>query len=170
MASQPSPPATEATKTFDAAGVTFRYPAAWRAQTSPGAASSFSEPIADLSPEPLHDPCHRPSAGELDCSFPLTSLPPGGVLATVSANGFPGLQTGHWPGRHLTIDGMPTWLSTARPNGECPPGADEVTTARYLRDVPDNYYEITVCARGPGLAQVRAETTRMVESFRTRDG
>ena len=160
--------AADATKSLDASGVTFRHPAAWRAQTSTGAASSFSEPIAALSNQQLHDPCRSPSPGAVYCSFPLASLPPGGVLATVSENGFPGLQPDRWPGQRLTIDGMQTWLSTGKPSGECPPGADQVITARYLRtDVPDNYFEITVCARSPGLAQVRAETARMVESFRT---
>jgi hypothetical protein len=153
--------------TFAGSGVTFRYPSTWRDRSGAGPASSMDHPIVALSAG-LPDPCRDPISGQLDCTSPLIPMPQGGVLVTVSMSGFGGVDTSQWPGERLSIDGMPAWLAAGRPtNEECPPSADWALSAQLLtRDLNDNWYQVTVCARGPGIAHVAAEARALVRSFR----
>ncbi len=150
------------TARFDQYGLTFDYPRTWTPESWP-VVSSFESLITYLSPLTLHDPCIR-AAYSISCGYPLTSLPPAGVLISWEEISRP-----HPPSEtqitspNTTIGGQTASLTIAYP-GHCGPiGADETVTAEILRP-PGGLLQMTACLRAPDTAINEALVRQMLAS------
>ena len=169
VSAHPAAVTQPATTGFSAMGLSFRYPAAWRHASFGNDSSSFSGNIVDLSTSRLHDRCiGGPAQGALVCSgFPVDTLAPGGVLVMWTDWGFPNW---HMPKPNATIGGRPA-VETKTGAGSCATlGAAESITVMISRDVPDNWYQMDACLRGPGLTQLQAEIATMLSTVRIAKG
>jgi hypothetical protein len=153
-------------------GLSFRRPASWKPQTF-GAQSSFSTPIVYLSNQPLHNPCVHNHLGpghfSVHCGEALDRLRPGGVIVQWSEQGFAGWTIDNAPGRPVKVDGLRGRLQT-RENRCGRLGADH----RMLLVVenprlPDNWYGLRACFRGPDSASTEAALRDMIASTRFAD-
>jgi hypothetical protein len=167
--SSPSGPAT-ATASFSAMGLAFRYPAAWRLGRWSADVSNFTALIVYLSTSRLKDPCtvaSSPGRTSVFCSYPVKALPPGGVLVSWNADGFPFSRP---PQPNTTIAGRKA-IETRTTGGWCATlGGTETITVKIFRNAPDNWYEMDACLRAPGLARQEAEIASMLSSVRMAKG
>jgi hypothetical protein len=167
--SSPSGPGT-ATASFSAMGLAFRYPAAWRLGRWSTGVSSFTALIVDLSTSRLKDPCSvtsRLGRTSVFCGYPVKALPPGGVLVSWNADGFP---FSHPSEPNATIAGRKA-IETRTTGGWCATlRGTETITVKIFRSVPDNWYEMDACLRAPGLARPEAEIASMLSSVRIAKG
>jgi hypothetical protein len=165
-----SPGPATATASFSAMGLAFRYPAAWRLGRWSADVSNFTALIVYLSTSQLKDPCtvtSRPDRKVISCGHPLNTLPPGGILVSWNADGFP---LSHPPEPNTTIAGRKA-IETRSTGGWCATlRGTETITVKILRDVPDNWYEMDACLRSPGLARQEAEIASMLSSVRIAKG
>ena len=149
------------TVSFSAMGLSFRYPATWQAGTS-NDVSSFTAPIVYLSTGPQHDPCtvtYRPGVESSTCSYPVDTLPPGGVLVRWDLDGFPGFRLTK---PNATIGGRPA-LETKTSGGWCASlGGTETISVIIPRDQPDNWYGLEACLSAPNLPQQEAQISAML--------
>ena len=84
-----------------------------------------------------------------------------------SERGFPNW---HMPKPNATIGGRPA-VETKTGAGSCATlRAAESITVMIPRDVPDNWYQVDACLRGPGLAQQQAEIAAMLSTVRIARG
>ena len=161
---RPTAPAT-----FSAMGLSFRYPATWHPGTW-NDVSSFTTLIVYLSTGPQHDPCtvtHNPGVTSVNCTDPVGSLPPGGILVRWEAAGFP---TFHLPKPNTTIAGRPA-VQTKTRGGWCASlGATETITVLIPRDTPGNWYQLDACLRAPNLPQQEAQISAMLTTVRIANG
>jgi hypothetical protein len=148
---------------FSAMGLSFRYPATWRAGTW-NDVSSFTALIVYLSTGPQHDPCtvtSSPGEKTVTCGDPMGTLPSGGVLVRWSADGFPGFRL---PKPNATIAGRPA-LETETSGGWCASlGGAETITVTIPRDLPDNLYEMEACLSARNLPQQEAQISAMLHT------
>ena len=156
------PPSTLRTARFDQYGLTFDYPRTWTPESWP-VVSSFSSVITYLSPLTLHDPCIR-AAYSISCGYPLTSLPPAGVLISWEEISRPHPPNGtQITSPNTTIGGQTASITIAHP-GHCGPiGADETVTAEILRP-PGGLLQMTACLRAPDAAINEALVRQMLAS------
>jgi len=156
------PSSTTRTARFDQYGLTFDYPRTWTPESWP-VVSSFSSLITYLSPLTLHDPCIR-VAYSISCGYPLTSLPPAGVLISWEeiSRPHPPTET-QITSPNTTIGSQTASLTIAYP-GHCGPiGADETVTAEILRP-PGGLLQMTACLRAPDTAMNEALVRQMLAS------
>jgi hypothetical protein len=163
------PPAM--TASFIAMGLSFRYPATWQRQSWSGDVASFATPIVSLSSGPLRNPCTVTTslgARTVTCAYPVGHLPPGGVLVSWDAVGFP---TTHLPTPNTTIGGRPAVETTATGGAWCASlGGTETITVMIPRPMPDNWYQLDACLRGPDLAQQEAQVSAMLDTVGITNG
>jgi len=130
------------TVAFTAVGLSFRYPATWQRQTWSGDEASFATPIVILSG--------------------------GGVLVSWDADGFP---ISHLPTPNTTIGGHSAVETTTSGGAWCASlGGTETITVMIPRAVPDNWYQMDACLRGPDLTQQDAQISSMLSSVRLAQG
>ena len=157
------------TVSFSAMGLSFRYPATWQAGTS-NDVSSFTAPIVYLSTGPQHDPCtvtYRPGVESSTCSYPVGTLPPGGVLVRWDLDGFPDFRLTK---PNATIGGRPA-LETKTSGGWCTSlGGTETITVMIPRDTPDNWYQMDACLSAPDLPQQEAQISAMLHTVQIAKG
>jgi len=162
-----TPPGPAApTANFAALGLSFRYPATWHRDTSSDEVSSFSALIVYLSPSRLRAPCAwmaDPALRTPYCPYPLTEVPPGGVLVRWAANGSPGFHT---PKPNTTIAGHPAVETSTSDDGWCQ-ALDGTETIRVMipRPVPGNWYEMDACLRPPNLPHQAAQISAMLSTI-----
>jgi hypothetical protein len=160
------PPGPVKLARFTRYGLSFRYPATWRAR-SWNDASSFSALITYLSTSQLRNPCTRSTTAtsiSVSCGEPIRRLPAGGLLVTWTANGFPG-----GPGITKTnslIGGRPAVVMAGVLEPCAGIGGDEAITVKILRAVADNWYTMTACLRAPGVRQDELAVRAMLKSVR----
>jgi len=172
-ATAPAATATEpaaATASFSAMGLAFRYPANWRSGTWRTDEPNVSALIVYLSTSRLKAPCAvRTSPGRIaeTCEFPVTVLPPGGVLVRWNASALPAW---HLPKANTTVAGREA-VETRASGGWCSTlGGTETITVMIPRAAVGNWYQMDACLRGPGLAQQEAEISAMLRSVRIAKG
>jgi hypothetical protein len=161
--------ADAATRTFHLGRVSFRHPAAWRVQRfasvlrpNPGG----SRVIAYVSPQALHDPCHRIPGGGGACTLPIDVLPRGGVLAIWFTVGGPPLPRGPVPpGERVSIGGHPGRVRVMRP-GACSGIRAQETLEAVVAAGASVRIGLTVCFRGPGIARTERMARAMLASLR----
>jgi hypothetical protein len=150
-------------------GLSFRHPVSWKPQHF-NVQSSFSTAIVYLSNQPLHNPCVRKHLGpghfSVRCGEALDRLRPGGVLVQWSEQGFAGRTIDNAPGRPVTVDGLSGRLQTRK--NQCGRlGADHrMLLAVENPHLPDNWYELRACFRGPDSASTEAALRDMIASTR----
>jgi len=170
FARTPAGPAAP-TVSFASMGLSFRYPATWHRGTSSNEVSSFSALIVYLSPSRLLAPCSwmaGPALRTPYCPYPLTEVPPGGVLIRWAADGSPGY---HLPKPDVTIGGHPAVEASTSDDGWCQ-ALDGTETIRVMipRTVPGNWYEMDACLRPPNLPQQAAQISAMLSTVRIATG
>jgi len=147
-------------------GVSFRYPSTWTAHRYV-AVSSFSTSIVYLSNDRLHPPC-RTTRGQgsvsTACGSPLAHLGPSGVLVEWSEHGFPdwSLKT-RAEGKPITVGGHRAKIQIPSSLSPCPDGFDQSMTV-VVESVPDNWWQIDACIRGPGVAASLSQVRAMLRS------
>lgn len=158
------------TASFSAMGLSFRYPASWHPLTPRAGFSDFSAFIVYLSTSRLTGTCvARTSPGRIaeTCALPLRVLPPGGVLISWSAHGFPAW---HLPKANTTVAGRRA-VETRTSGGWCANlGGTQTITVLIPRSAAGNWYQMDACLRGPGLTQREAQTSSMLGSVRISPG
>jgi hypothetical protein len=158
------------TANFTAMGLSFRYPAVWRSGTWNDDVSSFTALIVDLSTASLHDPCAvttSPVEQSVTCGYPVGKLPPGGILVSWDADGFP---SWHSPKPNTTIAGRRA-VETRTTGGWCSSlGGTETITVIIPRDATDNWYQMDACLRAPGLPQQEAQVSAMLRTVQIAKG
>jgi len=135
---------------WSCSGITFSYPIGWY-RTTESFPSSFTDMVAAVSNQPVHDPC-AVSGNSITCGQPLDSLEPGGLLIEWWEDGFPQWSIASQPGTPTTVAGLQARLQAASaPGSECPTdlGADTSINVVIARTVSNNYYEFVACIRGP---------------------
>lgn len=157
---------------FDRDGVSFLYPASWRAYTWP-VTSTVSEPIVYLSTASQTSPCVTTGSATV-CGAPLKHLEPSGVLIwwfTSSPD-----WIGRIPGVHTKIGGRPATLYSGTPNDMLDLGCKrlggqrEITalvTAAVDANNVGSAFAVSACFRGPNIAanQRRVEALLASTSF-----
>jgi hypothetical protein len=157
--------ATAPTHAFLRTGISFRYPSAWAA--SPAAWNShpttFTVPIAWISPQPLRNPCVT-RGGTISCERPAVPVVrPGGVVVTVSEVEMPGLDIRR--GSLILLGGRASYLLVKHPGTCTSVHADETVTAS-IPVTDDAGYILEACLRAPttlneGRVRALLETVRL---------
>lgn len=151
---------------FTGSGLSFQYPAGWRARSWQDV-SSFSALITYLSSTRLHNPCTETVTATFtraSCGYPIQQLPDGAILVTWTADGSPA-----GPGStkvNATIGGLPAVLTTSVPGSCAEIGADATVTAQIVRPGADNWYTMTACMRAPSLHADELAVAAMLRSVR----
>jgi hypothetical protein len=158
--------ASTPTKRFAAQGVSFRYPATWRAATWTDV-SSFSALIVALSTTRQHNPC-TVTVGRgtttAQCGEPVAALPPGTILVTWSENGFPSWRP---PAPNTIVGGHPARQTRAMASWcAALDGTQTVTVEIPLGTTADNWVQMDACLRAPDLPQHEAQLAAMLRSAR----
>lgn len=150
------------TKRFQGDGISFRYPARWQALTDPNDTSSFSALIVYVSNDQMSSPCVvKPMS--ISCGLPLAHLSERSVLASWSANGFPGWTFKRALGRALRVDGDPAKLRLTR--SVCGVGADVMMDVVVERPhVADNWFEFRACIKGPGINELERQAKKVLRT------
>jgi hypothetical protein len=154
------------TKRFAAQGVSFRYPATWRAATWTDV-SSFSALIVALSTTRQHNPC-TVTVGRgtttAQCGEPVAALPPGTILVTWTESGFPDW---HPPAPNTTVGGHPARQTRAMASWcTALDGTQTVTVVIPLGATAGNWVQMDACLRAPDLPQHEAQLAAMLRSAR----
>jgi hypothetical protein len=160
-------------KTFAGAGITFRYLNAWHAQTYQEV-SSFSNLIAYVSTEPLHDPCVTRTTNtgtEIDCTNPLKALRRNGIFISWDSYGFPGQRL---TTPTLTLDGHAATVQSGPADPSCVAiGGTRLVSANValsLKLAPpgghDQMLRMRACIAGPDTAQAETDVYAMLASLR----
>jgi hypothetical protein len=166
FARTPASPARPApTVTFNATGMSFRYPATWHAVTWSNEVSSFAALIVYLSTSPMNTSCKvmvNPGLRSAYCPYPLAELPPGGILVRWQADGFPGSRT---PKLSTRIGGHPAIETETSQDGWCQAlEGTEAIIVMIPRPVPGNWYEMDACLRPPNFPQQEAQIASLLST------
>lgn len=152
---------------FNADGLSFTYPAGWRARRYQEN-SSFSSLIVDLSNQRLHAPCvtrHGRSNTTITCREPLEHLQRGSILVSWTTNGFPGWSLRHAPGSQLRVGGREAKLEVT--SNSCGIGADEMMQVVIAMPASaDNWYQLDACIRAPNPASSEREVRQLLRTVR----
>jgi len=162
----PTPPPQPALRTYRAGPeflhLTFEYPGTWAARQYDDQ-SSFSTLIVFLSNQPMIPPCN-----DGGCGLAVKRLNRGGVLAWWSEWGMPGWAFDkNAKGESLTVGGRRATLVIK-------PGCHQIGGRVFMQavverpQVPDNWYELDACIRGPGVDQIEAQVRALLASTRFR--
>jgi len=137
---------------FSGSGMSFDYPAAWRAQTWK-VSTARSSLVTYLSTQRLHDPCVHTPAGSR-CGLPLDRLHGGGVFVAVTRYGSPGFDFARVAGRPRTIGGYRARID-ARTHA-CDGIGAHIALAVTIATGSSEYTIVVVCMRAPYLIANRA--------------
>jgi hypothetical protein len=144
---------------FHGGGISFRYPATWMANRY-NYVSSFTTAIVYLSNDPLHPPCHGGS-----CGAPISQLDPDGVLLTWTENGSPSWTCQQAKGTAISVGGHRATIQIDHP-GTCGRiGGDEsISIVVENPSLPDNWWRIDACIRGPDMATAEEQLQSMLRT------
>lgn len=153
------------TASFSGLGLAFEYPAGWQSGTW-NVITPMSELIVDLSTARLRNPCTQTTGGAGSCGYPVSALPPGGVLVSWSAFSNP---IWHLPKANIVVGGRKAaetrsgggWCATLR--------GTTAITVMIPRAGTGNWYQMDACLRAPGLSQLETEMSAMLNSVRISD-
>lgn len=165
-------PARTSTARFDEAGLTFSYPAGWQAAKWNDDVSPYSWMIVALSTTSQSDPCVSSltiGGGKIKliCHEPVVALPPGRMLVTWTAQGFPNWRK---PVMTTTVGGRVASETNAMSSWCKGLGGTETITVVIPRSLADNWYQMDACLRGPGLSGAEAQVAAMLNSVRIAPG
>jgi hypothetical protein len=157
--------------TFSGPGITFRYPAVWRAQQYTEV-SSFSILITYLSTDGMHDPCatHASSVGEeVDCNGPIGRLGADGVLVTWFSFGMPDTAL---TAANTTVGGHPASVHSGPADDTCAKiGGTRTVDAQIAQNKTlapqgrgEELTEMSACIAGSDTARAEADVTAMLDS------
>jgi hypothetical protein len=157
---------------FDGVGLTFSYPADWKAATWSDDISENSWMIVALSTTAQQDPCDSSvmiGSARLKsiCQQPVVALPPGRMLVTWTEHGF---RNWHKPVMTTVVSGRPASETHAMGSWCKQLGGQETITVVIPRSLVNNWYEMDACLRGPGLTGAEAQITAMLSSVRIAHG
>lgn len=117
-----SPRTVVAGGTFTTGRLTFRFDRSWRLSTW-DVVSTASTSIVYLTSQATHNPCVtrnlKHDITETECTAPVTSLVPGGVLINWYYFGLPGTELRYAPGQAVTIAGQPARLASGSADSRC---------------------------------------------------
>jgi hypothetical protein len=152
---EPTSRSYDARPQFD---LSFRYPGDWTAKHFTWE-SSFSIVIVYLSDQPMITPCQGGS-----CGLAVEHLEAGGILAWWSEQGFPGWTFDHdAKGEPLTVGGRRAMLLVKPGCGKID-GEVSMIAVVEIPDVPDNWYQLNACIRGPGIDETEAQVRQMLHT------
>jgi hypothetical protein len=137
---------------FSGSGISFDYPAAWRAQTW-NVSTTRSKLVTYLSSQRLHDPCVR-TPEVIRCGLPLDRLRGGGVFVAVTRYGNPSFDLARVAGRPRTIGGHPARID-ARTHA-CDGIGAHIALAVTIATGSSDYTIVVACMRAPYLIANRA--------------
>jgi hypothetical protein len=137
---------------FSGSGISFDYPAAWRAQTWK-VSTSRSNLVTYLSNQQLHDPCIH-TLEVIRCALPIDRLRGGGVFVAVTRYGNPAFDFARVEGRPRTIGGHPARID-ARTHA-CDGIGAHIALAVTIATGASNYTIVVACFRAPYLIANRA--------------
>ena len=160
-------PSCGAVKGFKTGGTSLRFPSCWALSTYKDE-TTMSSVLAFFSNQPTQQPCVTTSSGAtitVRCGFPLKSLNPGGVLVMFIAGGRPGWTIGKEPGRRFVIDRHAARETIAH-GSHLPLQATGEYSIFIDRGVADNYYQLEVFFRNPGVGSDQRLLQRMLKSMR----
>jgi hypothetical protein len=147
-----TPPA--ATVTEQLAGLRVTHPTAWTAVAGPGpVAGGGLVPRFYLTNTALKVACSAPPSGGLfeGCPAPVETLPPGGVLVTVSDAG------------NLN-EPLPPEVTAGAPTDDWPGPCRSIGGERQVSSVLDGVI-VSACLRGPNLDASEAAVRAMIASL-----
>ena len=138
----------------------FDYPSSWTPAVLP-ANNTFSTAVVFLSHEA--DPRCAAAYG-ITVSIPRCALGSDGVLVEWSLDGFPGWTLARVHGQRVLVDGRPGKESFVSGSQSCATGTEEGVILVVSRTVPDSWYDMDACLRGPDLAIEGSEIQAMIAS------
>ncbi len=155
---------------FDAAGISFDYPAAWHARSYPIPPASFTRWIVWLSPQPMHPPCithHGARNTTIDCTDPISHLDRDSILAYWTTDTeLGGFHSG--PGTPITVGGRRGIWRVQTGAGQAPNLSEsEVITVIAARPGTRNGWDqLTALLRGPDTVLLVAQLKAMLRTVR----
>jgi hypothetical protein len=156
--------------TFQAQGLVFDYPTAWR-EFHYEELSTMSNLIAYLGTVDVPAPCLTTTVAggvQTECRDRYQLLPNSLVVA-IRSNGNPMFDILDRPAGAtlLTVGSLPGYRAVASPGPDDTTGAETiVTTTLAVPGSVDNYYTITAAMRGPDLGPLQAQVDAMITSLR----
>jgi hypothetical protein len=152
-------PKDQPLQTYTDRYVSFSHPAAWTASAPKGPSELHFQPLVYLSTQPVASPCSK-KENVTTCGWPIKHLEPGGVIALWQLPySLPGLA-GTLKGTRIQVGGSDAWR-TETPVGSCRAiGADQTIEV----SMPAHSLALTVCLRGPGLAQAEKSVDALLAS------
>jgi hypothetical protein len=156
--------------------LSFDYPGSWHLRRADPAwtTSSFGYPIVYASTQPLHGQCKPRTASymtSITCGRPLDRLDRGGILVTVSLEASPIWTLAKARGKRVKIAGRPAKLATDWP-GACHrsvnAGETITTSIQILNVTSNNWIDVQVCLRRPGLVTGERQVRSILSSLELR--
>ena len=123
----------------------------------------FSSALVFLSHE-ANPRCSAPYGITRPVPLPQCGLGSDGVLVEWSENGFPGWTLRRQLGQQVIVDGQPGEERVVSGGENCVTGTQQSVMLLVARTVPDNWYQMDACLRGPSLARERSEIQAMIAS------
>jgi hypothetical protein len=144
---------TPATVTEQLAHLRVTHPAAWTSVPGPGPVGDGDVPLFYLSDATLTVTCPPPPSGGVfeGCPAPITMLPTGSVLVTVSG------------ASNLNEPVVPQ-INVGSPTDDWPGPCRSIGGERQLVSVLDGVI-VSACLRGPNLDEAEAEVRAMIASL-----
>jgi hypothetical protein len=141
--------------------VSFTYPSSWTAYAPKGPTEMHFHPLVYLSTQPVGAPCVV-QGNETSCDWPIKNLDSGGVLALLQIPYQ--LATPEkvvHPGTKIEVGGHPAWIQNGV-GGDCRRiGANRTINVDMAKGL-----ELTVCVRGPGIAQAEKSVNALLASVK----
>jgi hypothetical protein len=152
----------------------FKYPASWAAREY-DEVSSFSTLVVYLSNQPMVAPCKTTKSAKstsVNCGLAVEHLGRGGVLAWWSLDSGPGWSFGKdAPGEPINVGGHRARLSMSMTPQCGRIGADAaIQVVVEPPQVPDNWFQLDACIRGPGVSTAEAQVRALLASTRFGSG
>jgi hypothetical protein len=127
----------------------------------------FTNVLAFLSNQPMHQPCETTRSGAsttVRCGYPVKTLKRGGVLVMFMAGGMPGWTIGNDKGQRLVVDHHAARETVIQKPYRSIHASVEMSI--YIsKNVPDNYYEFDAFFRNPGVNEDQRLLQTMLKSM-----
>jgi len=139
--------------------VSFTYPAAWTAAQPKGPSELHFQPLVYLSTQRVGNPCSV-HGNVTSCGWPIKRLGPRGVLVLWQVPYSPGGPSGTPKGTRISVGGRDAWR-TETTGGSCRRIGGTRTIEVWM---PARSIALTVCLRGPNVAQNERRVTALLAS------
>lgn len=163
----PTPSGQTEPQHYEHKGLSFAYPSSWHAQRYEFV-STFFAALVYLSNQPMRPPCTTTTNDQetsISCGRPVRELQPGGIVAWWGAGGMPTWRFQDQSGSPMRVSGRAAKISISSP-GTCQDiGASESITVIVQRPrIPDNYFAITACLKGPDIEVLEHQARAVIDS------